>query len=130
MNWINIAWIAGGLVGSLVIGLLIGRVIAGIKYPNPEKAHIFSPRQATIILIGVLVAIALVVFAVLYQPKPKTQDPSGVEGPSDFVDGNTNGAGNTPTDDGVTTDEGNTEDVPAADGGMIGGTDALLPTPK
>ena len=78
MNWINWAWIGGGLLGSLVVGLLIGRIVAGIKYPNPDKPHIFTPKQSIIILAGVLIAIALIVFAILYQPKPK----NGGEGPS------------------------------------------------
>lgn len=84
MNWINWAWIGGGLLGSLVVGLLIGRIVAGIKYPNPDKPHIFTPKQSIIILAGVLIAIALIVFAILYQPKPKNggEDllPSGMDG--------------------------------------------------
>ena len=42
MNWMNFALIAGGLLGSLVVGLIVGRVVAGIKYPNPDKPHIFK----------------------------------------------------------------------------------------
>ena len=68
MNWINWAWIGGGLLGSLIVGLIIGRIVAGIKYPNPDKPHIFTPKQSVIILVGVVVAVALIVFAMLYQP--------------------------------------------------------------
>lgn len=74
MNWMNWAWIAGGLLGSLAVGMLIGRIVAGIKYPNPDKPHIFTPKQSAIILVSVLAAVALIVFAVLYQPKPKAND--------------------------------------------------------
>ena len=74
MNWINWAWIAGGLLGSLAVGMLIGRIVAGIKYPNPDKPPIFTPKQSAIILVSVLAAVALIVFAVLYQPKPKVND--------------------------------------------------------
>ena len=63
MNWINWAWIGGGLLGSLIVGLIIGRIVAGIKYPNPDKPHIFTPKQSVIILVGVVVAVALIVFA-------------------------------------------------------------------
>ena len=88
MNWINWTWIGGGLLGSLIVGLIIGRIVAGIKYPNPDKPHIFTPKQSVIILVGVVVAVALIVFAVLYQPKPKNggEDlmpsgmPSGMDG--------------------------------------------------
>ena len=69
MNWMNWAWIAGGLLGSLAVGMLIGRIVAGIKYPNPDKPHIFTPKQSAIILVSVLAAVA-----VLYQPKPKAND--------------------------------------------------------
>lgn len=53
-----------------------------------DKPHIFTPKQSVIILVGVVVAVALIVFAVLYQPKPKNggEDlmpsgmPSGMDG--------------------------------------------------
>lgn len=82
MNWINFAWIAGGLLGSLIVGLIVGRVIAGIKYPNPDKPHIFTPKQSAILLVAVLAAIALVVFSIVYQPKPKNDGDSmaGMDG--------------------------------------------------
>ena len=52
MNWMNFAWIAGGLLGSLIVGLIVGRVVAGIKYPNPDKPHIFTPKQSAILLVA------------------------------------------------------------------------------
>ena len=91
MNWMNFALIAGGLLGSLVVGLIVGRVVAGIKYPNPDKPHIFTPKQSAILLVAVLVAIALVIFAILYQPKPQTagDDPlvgtDGMMGPDGMM---------------------------------------------
>lgn len=91
MNWMNFAWIAGGLLGSLVVGLIVGRVVAGIKYPNPDKPHIFTPKQSAILLVAVLAAIALVVFSIVYQPKPKTDGDSmagmdGMMGPDGMTD--------------------------------------------
>ena len=91
MNWMNFALIAGGLLESLVVGLIVGRVVAGIKYPNPDKPHIFTPKQSAILLVAVLVAIALVIFAILYQPKPQTagDDPlvgtDGMMGPDGMM---------------------------------------------
>ena len=91
MNWMNFAWIAGVLLGSLIVGLIVGRVVAGIKYPNPDKPHIFTPKQSAILLVAVLAAIALVIFSIVYQPKPKNDSDSmagmdGMMGPDGMVD--------------------------------------------
>ncbi len=83
MNWTNIALICGGIVGSLVVGLVVGRIIASIRYPDPDKPHIFSPKQTLVLLGIVLIAVCVVVFAIMYHPKPKTdlenQESTGFE---------------------------------------------------
>lgn len=117
MNWMNFAWIAGGLLGSLIVGLIIGRVVAGIKYPNPDKPHIFTPKQSAILLVSVLVAAALVIFSILYQPKPKTgsDDPmmgtDGMMDPGEMI-GDLNGG--LPVDD---LKEGDPEPIDVQPGG-------------
>ena len=101
MNWTNWAWIVGGLLGSLVIGMIIGRIVAGIKYPDPDKPHIFTPKQTAIVSVGVLVAAALIVFAMLYQPKPSQPDGDSA-GMEDLLP---NPDGDMLEGDGVGTDE-------------------------
>ncbi|MDD3193352.1 MAG: hypothetical protein PHE47_05795 [Oscillospiraceae bacterium] len=114
MNWMNWVWIGSGLLGSLVVGLVIGRIVAGIKYPNPDKPHIFTPKQSVIILIGVLVAVALIAFAILYQPKPKTDD-SLSPGMDDMMDPDGGAAdGDLLNDDALPEGDGNMAVVPAA----------------
>lgn len=90
MDWISIAWIAGGLFGSLAIGLIIGRIVASLKYPNPDKPQIFTTRQALIVLAAVVVAVGLIIFAVLYQPK-KSASSSDPFGEGEYFDGYTDG---------------------------------------
>ena len=43
MNWINWAWIGGGLLGSLIVGLIIGRIVAGIK--SVSYTHLTLPTK-------------------------------------------------------------------------------------
>ena len=115
MNWMNFAWIAGGLLGSLIVGLIVGRVVAGIKYPNPDKPHIFTPKQSAILLIAVLVAVALVIFSIVYQPKPKNDGDPMTDMDIANPDGMMDYPGGLPLDD--LKEDGDPEPVDVLPGG-------------
>lgn len=51
------------LIGSALVGSLIGAVIGNIMYPNPDKASNFSKKGKIIIVICIVIGIALLVAA-------------------------------------------------------------------
>ncbi|MBQ7082382.1 MAG: hypothetical protein IJM93_02415 [Oscillospiraceae bacterium] len=70
----NLKTILIALAASVVLGLIIGRAVANFKYPDPNKHHVFTPKQSLIATAVVLVSVGLILFGLLYKPQPKTPD--------------------------------------------------------
>ncbi|MDD2954683.1 MAG: hypothetical protein PHD67_00055 [Oscillospiraceae bacterium] len=110
--WVQtLLFIIGGILGGMILGWIIGKIIARVKYPDPNKTRLYSGGQLLIVMAVVVVAIALILVAVLYQFA--AEDPSVLPAEGELtpgVDG-----GEIPAGDG---------EIPV-DGGAIGLTDGV-----
>lgn len=77
--WLSTIITIGALILlAWVVGVIVGKLYASIKYPDPNKPSVFSAKQKVIFL-GVAVAVVVL----LYTTLTKTEDPSGGMLPSD-----------------------------------------------
>lgn len=69
--WLSaIITIAALILLAWIAGVIVGKIYAGIKYPDPGKPSIFSAKQKVLFL-GVAVAVIFLLFTTL----SKTNDP-------------------------------------------------------
>jgi len=77
--WLSaIITIAALILLAWIAGIIVGKIYAGIRYPDPGKPSIFSAKQKVLFL-GVAVAVIFLLFTTL----SKSNDPSGGMLPSD-----------------------------------------------
>lgn len=110
-SWLQVAVTAAAVIlGSLLLGWVIGQVGGRVMYPDPNKPSVLNKKER-IIYIGVLAA-AMVLIVILALPKKEkpvdpTGDPSiGVNGEVDNPDGD----GTEDSLDDSTSDEGDGEE--------------------
>ena len=65
------------LGGGVLLGIVFGLVIAGIKYPNPNKKALFSPVQKIIVIVVAVLGIAITIYA--FTKKPGSDVPADAE---------------------------------------------------
>lgn len=60
------------LGGGVLVGLFFGLVVAGIKYPNPNKKPLFTPLQKIIIMAIAVAGISMIIYAFTKKPGEST----------------------------------------------------------
>lgn len=61
------------LGGGVLVGLFFGLVVAGIKYPNPNKKPLFTPLQKIIIMAIAVAGISMIIYAFTKKPGESTE---------------------------------------------------------
>ncbi len=70
--WLSaIITIAGLILLAWIVGMILGKLYSGIKYPYPNKPSVFSAKQKVLFL-GVAVAVVVLLFTTLLKPSEPT----------------------------------------------------------
>lgn len=64
---------------AAVVGIIIGKMYASIKYPDPEKHHIISPKLK-VLFICVLAACCFWLYTTMTREEPPEAEPGTEEG--------------------------------------------------
>ncbi len=64
---------------AAVVGMIVGKMYASIKYPDPEKHHIISPKLK-VLFICILAACCVWLYTTMTREEPPATDPGTEEG--------------------------------------------------
>ena len=80
-TWLSTLIIAVVILGlAALVGMIIGKIVGNILYPDPEKQSILSRRQKLVCLGMLVAAFAVAIFALVYEPQPQMGEELPVDG--------------------------------------------------